>query len=187
MASTGSGPDAFSMGATTTSNERGNGDLPFAKELFEAADRLRGSVESAEYKHLVLGLLFLRYISDAFERRRAWLDAATHDPEKGDYFTAVALRRRRRARLQAAHRGRALLPRPEGYAPAPSLFHRKDERIRAHVLICFLALVLIRVAETRTAETWRTLRTCDRRPIARPRPSRAAPQGFGSTRGTAAR
>jgi type I restriction enzyme M protein len=63
----------------------GNHDLPFAKELFEAADRLRGSVESAEYKHLVLGLLFLKYISDAFERRRAWLDGATRDPENRDY------------------------------------------------------------------------------------------------------
>lgn len=63
----------------------GNHDLPFAKELFEAADKLRGSVESAEYKHLVLGLLFLKYISDAFERRRAWLDAATRDPENRDY------------------------------------------------------------------------------------------------------
>jgi type I restriction enzyme M protein len=63
------------------------GDLPFAKELFEAADRLRGSVESAEYKHLVLGLLFLRYISDAFERRRDWLDDATRDRANGDYFT----------------------------------------------------------------------------------------------------
>ena len=38
------------------------------------------------------------------------------------------------------------------------VFHRKDERIRAHVLICFLALVLIRLAETRTGETWRTIR-----------------------------
>ncbi|MGH2499760.1 MAG: IS1634 family transposase [Candidatus Limnocylindria bacterium] len=38
------------------------------------------------------------------------------------------------------------------------VFHRKDERIRAHVLICFLALVLVRLAETRTGETWRTLR-----------------------------
>ncbi len=38
------------------------------------------------------------------------------------------------------------------------VFHRKDERIRAHVLICFLSLVLIRVAETRTRETWRTIR-----------------------------
>ncbi len=40
--------------------------------LFEAADRLRGSVESAEYKHLVLGLVFLKYISDSFEQRRRW-------------------------------------------------------------------------------------------------------------------
>ncbi len=36
--------------------------------------------------------------------------------------------------------------------------HSKDERIRAHILICFLALVIIRVAETRTSETWRTIR-----------------------------
>jgi hypothetical protein len=39
------------------------------------------------------------------------------------------------------------------------VFHRKDERIRAHVLICFLALVIIRVAETRTGATWRTIRS----------------------------
>ena len=38
------------------------------------------------------------------------------------------------------------------------VFHRKDDRIRAHVLICFLALVLIRLAETRSGETWRTIR-----------------------------
>jgi type I restriction enzyme M protein len=61
-------------------------DLPFAKELWEACDRLRGSVESAEYKHLVLGLIFLKYISDSFERQRALLDAGTRDP-KSDLFT----------------------------------------------------------------------------------------------------
>lgn len=38
------------------------------------------------------------------------------------------------------------------------VFHSKDDRIRAHVLICFLALVIVRVAETRTGETWRTIR-----------------------------
>jgi hypothetical protein len=38
------------------------------------------------------------------------------------------------------------------------VFHRKDERIRAHVLVCFLALVLVRVAEQRTSQTWRTIR-----------------------------
>ena len=69
----------------TTPN--GNHDLPFAKTLFEAADRLRGSVESAEYKHLTLGLLFLKYISDSFEHRRKQLDAWTRDPENELYFT----------------------------------------------------------------------------------------------------
>jgi type I restriction enzyme M protein len=68
-------------------NSAANHDLPFAKELFEACDRLRGSVESAEYKHLVLGLLFLKYISDAFERHRKRLDEATRDPESDLYTT----------------------------------------------------------------------------------------------------
>jgi type I restriction enzyme M protein len=67
--------------ASTRSGSDGadNHDLPFAKELWEACDRLRGSVESAEYKHLVLGLVFLKYISDSFERRRADLEAATRE------------------------------------------------------------------------------------------------------------
>jgi transposase len=38
------------------------------------------------------------------------------------------------------------------------VYHRKDERIRAHVLLCFLALLLIRVAETKTTDTWPSLR-----------------------------
>jgi type I restriction enzyme M protein len=62
-----------------------NGDLPAAAALFEAANKLRGSVESAEYKHLVLGLVFLKYISDSFERRRRELDSLTRDPDS-DYF-----------------------------------------------------------------------------------------------------
>lgn len=69
-----------------SSNGGENHDLPFAKELWEACDRLRGSVESAEYKHLVLGLVFLKYISDSFERRRAVLEAATRE-EGSDVYT----------------------------------------------------------------------------------------------------
>lgn len=46
-----------------------NPNSPNGAALFEAANKLRGSVESAEYKHLVLGLIFLTYISDAFEQR----------------------------------------------------------------------------------------------------------------------
>jgi type I restriction enzyme M protein len=69
-----------------SSNGTQGHDLPFAKELWEACDRLRGSVESAEYKHLVLGLVFLKYISDSFERRRTVLEAATRE-EDCDLYT----------------------------------------------------------------------------------------------------
>ncbi len=44
-----------------------------AETLWQAADKLRGTVDAAEYKHVVLGLIFLKYISDAFEARRATL------------------------------------------------------------------------------------------------------------------
>lgn len=57
-----------------------SGDLPFSRDLFDAADALRGAVESAVYKHLVLGLLFLKYISETFERHRETLDTKTRDP-----------------------------------------------------------------------------------------------------------
>ncbi|MHB1539441.1 MAG: type I restriction-modification system subunit M N-terminal domain-containing protein [Solirubrobacteraceae bacterium] len=51
----------------------------------EGANKLRGSVESAEYKHLVLGLIFLKYVSDAFEQRRSVLAALLSDPDSDDY------------------------------------------------------------------------------------------------------
>ncbi len=40
------------------------------KTLWAAADKLRSSMDAAEYKHIVLGLIFLKYISDAFDERR---------------------------------------------------------------------------------------------------------------------
>ena len=53
-----------------TNNETSIIDLDYADRLWGAADTLRGQVDSAEYKHVVLGLLFLKYISDSFEARR---------------------------------------------------------------------------------------------------------------------
>ncbi|MEO0514156.1 MAG: class I SAM-dependent DNA methyltransferase [Planctomycetota bacterium] len=50
-------------------------DLDYADKLWKAADTLRGQIDAAEYKHVVLGLLFLKYISDAFEARRDELKA----------------------------------------------------------------------------------------------------------------
>ena len=45
------------------------GNLGFEAELFKAADKLRGNMEPSDYKHVALGLIFLKYISDAFEAR----------------------------------------------------------------------------------------------------------------------
>jgi len=41
---------------------------PIEKQLWKAADKLRKNIDAAEYKHIVLGLIFLKYISDAFEK-----------------------------------------------------------------------------------------------------------------------
>ena len=48
-------------------------NLGFEATLWKAADKLRGSMEPSDYKHVVLGLIFLKYISDAFEAKRAAL------------------------------------------------------------------------------------------------------------------
>jgi len=42
-------------------------NLGFEEKLWAAADKLRGQIDSAEYKHIVLGLIFLKYISDGLE------------------------------------------------------------------------------------------------------------------------
>lgn len=63
-------------------------DIDFEKELWNAADRLRGNIDASEYKHVVLGLLFLKYVSDAFYMRRAELEKRLADPEDKDYYIA---------------------------------------------------------------------------------------------------
>ena len=60
-------------------------------ELWAMADALRGAMDAAEYKHVVLGLIFLKYISDAFEERHAQLvaeQAQGADPEDPDEYRA---------------------------------------------------------------------------------------------------
>ena len=51
------------------------GPLGFEAKLWQAADKLRSNMDAAEYKHVVLGLIFLKYISDAFEEQHAELEA----------------------------------------------------------------------------------------------------------------
>jgi len=55
------------------------------KRLWDAADRLRSNLDAAVYKHAVLGLIFLKYVSDSFDLRRSELEAEFRDPES-DYY-----------------------------------------------------------------------------------------------------
>ncbi len=81
---------------STTSKTNGNGaktnngaKLGFEQTLWAAADKQRGHMDAAEYKHVVLGLIFLKYISDAFQELYDKLDAEEYaDPEDRDEYTA---------------------------------------------------------------------------------------------------
>lgn len=71
-------------------------NLGFESELWRAADALRSNMDAAEYKHVVLGLIFLKYISDSFEKQHSRLEedirriadtyhACRADTSSGDY------------------------------------------------------------------------------------------------------
>ncbi len=76
-------------------NGNGNGaNLGFEAKLWAAADALRNNMDAAEYKHVVLGLIFLKYISDAFEAKHAELEAQQAqgaDPEDPDEYRAQSI------------------------------------------------------------------------------------------------
>jgi len=70
-----------------------NNEEPLEKQLWKAADKLRKNIDAAEYKHVVLGLIFLKYISDAFTKLYKKLEAgegeyAGADPEDKDEYKA---------------------------------------------------------------------------------------------------
>ena len=79
-------------GRRNNQGANGDGSTPdYGSELWRMADALRGSMDAAEYKHVVLGLIFLKYISDAFEEMHARLEAEQHegaDPEDPDEYRA---------------------------------------------------------------------------------------------------
>lgn len=59
------------------------------KKLWQAADKLRNNMDAAEYKHIVLGLIFLKYISDSFEEKHKKLSNTPHaDPEDKDEYVS---------------------------------------------------------------------------------------------------
>src|SRR4030042_3382232 len=72
-------------------NKSSGANLGFEATLWAAADKLRGHLDAAEYKHVVLGLIFLKYISDSFEELRARLmaeQAEGANPEDPDEYRA---------------------------------------------------------------------------------------------------
>ena len=74
-------------------NHTNNAVEPIEKQLWKAADKLRKNIDAAEYKHVVLGLIFLRYISEAFESLYARLKTGSGeyegaDPEDRDEYRA---------------------------------------------------------------------------------------------------
>jgi type I restriction enzyme M protein len=83
------------MARSTKSSKPSNGTtLGFEAKLWAAADALRNNMDAAEYKHVVLGLIFLKYISDAFEAKHAELDAQRKqgaDPEDPDEYRAARI------------------------------------------------------------------------------------------------
>ncbi len=65
--------------------QNGGANLGFEEKLWQAADKLRGHMDAGEYKHVVLGLVFLKYISDGFEEHRSGLETRVADPKSELY------------------------------------------------------------------------------------------------------
>ena len=75
-------PVAHAKSKSAAKANNTGGDLGFESELFKAADKLRGNMEPSDYKHVALGLIFLKYISDAFDARHKALLA--EDPRAAE-------------------------------------------------------------------------------------------------------
>ncbi len=72
-----------------TNGNNNTASIGFEQQIWAAADILRGNMDAAEYKHVVLGLIFLKYISDKFEARYQELLADDDDVEDKDAYSEV--------------------------------------------------------------------------------------------------
>jgi type I restriction enzyme M protein len=75
------------MARKSTRSANGSANLGFEATLWAAADKLRSNMDAAEYKHVVLGLIFLKYISDSFTDRRRRLQTDSANP-KSEWYVA---------------------------------------------------------------------------------------------------
>lgn len=67
-------------------------DLTFEKELWKAADKLRGNIDPSEYKYIILGLIFLKYVSDSFYYQKEELEKLLSDPKSSSFISDVTAR-----------------------------------------------------------------------------------------------
>lgn len=77
-----------------TKKQKSNGaNLGFEQKLWLAADKMRSNMDAAEYKHVVLGLIFLKYISDVFEEKYSFLTQTASDPKSDLYIASESSRK----------------------------------------------------------------------------------------------
>ncbi len=71
-----------------TAKPKNGANLGSEPQLWQAAEKLRGNMDAADYKYVVLGLIFLKYMSDASQERYGALKKESHaDPEDRDEYT----------------------------------------------------------------------------------------------------
>ncbi|MFJ4223702.1 type I restriction-modification system subunit M [Microbacterium sp. NPDC089695] len=106
--------------------------------LWESANRLRSNMDAAEYKHVVLGLIFLKYVSDVFQQRRAKLDEWSRDGSS-EYFTPTDEARRELLEDRDEYSSEGVFWIPEGHrwddlkkaAKRPDIGTRLDDAMEA--------------------------------------------------------
>ena len=99
----------------------------YRSELWQTADALRSSMDAAEYKHVVLGLIFLKYISDAFQEAYAKDEAGDYADGPGFCKSATLEETRRHGHVLTSSRYVGAEPQPEDDEP----FHEKMTRLAA--------------------------------------------------------
>lgn len=81
-------PASKGTGRKQTRNDNGSSNGELEAKLWTAADKLRGHMDAGEYKHVVLGLIFLKYISDVFEERHEQSRLWTSDADNEEWYVA---------------------------------------------------------------------------------------------------
>src|ERR1700736_1215171 len=82
-------PSQMARAKSNKVSTNNSANIGFEAKLWLAADKLRSNMDAAEYKHVVLGLIFLKYITDSFEEKHAELTKEKGaDPEDPDEYRA---------------------------------------------------------------------------------------------------